>query len=312
MIYIPFISQQNDNDKKLWLNKLNEQISCASIVLPEQLSEEERSNVTIVIVANPKIEALDHYPNLIWVQSLWAGVEKLVGELPEKVQLVRLIDPQLADTMAEAVLAWTLYLQRKMPAYAQQQRDKIWQQLPTKTAKETRISLLGSGELGIASLSRLNNFGYQLSYWSRTNKHLDGIKHYQGTSGLKQMLEYTDILICLLPLTPDTRYLLDHETLNYLPNGAQLINFSRGGVLDLSSLLSLLDNGKIEHAVLDVFEQEPLPPTAKVWHHKNITVLPHISAPTNVESACKIVEANISHYLNTNQLPVTVDRKKGY
>jgi len=309
---IPFISQLKRSEQEQWIQQLNLLIDHVEIVLPEQVSEADKWEVEVVIAANPSEEQIRQFPNLVWAQSLWAGVEKLVKILPANVALVRLIDPQLAETMAEAVVAWTLYLQRNMPFYARQQQNKIWKQLPVKLAKETRVSILGAGELGVTALSYLAKFNYQLKYWNRSNKQLGNVEHYQGSSGLQAMLSKTDILISLLPLTKETHGLLNDETLKWLPHGAQIINFSRGAILDTSSLLPLLDDGSIAHAVLDVFEQEPLPPSSELWEHPSITVLPHISAPTNLISASRIVASNINEYLMTGQLSEAVDRNKGY
>ena len=309
---IPFISQLKRSEQEQWIQQLNLLIDQVEIVLPDQMSEADKCEVEMVIAANPSEEQITQFPNLVWTQSLWAGVEKLVKILPDNVTLVRLIDPQLAETMAEAVVAWTLYLQRNMPFYAQQQQNKTWKQLPAKLARETRVSVLGAGELGVKALNYLAKFSYQLKYWNRSNKQLENVKHYQGRSGLQAMLSKTDILISLLPLTEETHGLLNDETLKWLPRGAQIINFSRGAILDTSSLLPLLENGSIAHAVLDVFEQEPLPSSSELWDHPSITVLPHISAPTNIISASHIVASNINEYLMTGQLPESVDRNKGY
>ena len=312
MIKIPFLSQQSGQEKQQWVDVLNQAIPEAEIVEADALSSGEKNAVTCAIVANPSQEDVRSFPNLVWVQSLWAGVEGLVRTLPEHIALVRLVDPQLAETMAEAVLAWTLYLQRKMPQYARQQQNNVWQQLPVKTAAQTRISILGAGELGLAALDCLSKFNYQLKYWSRTNRHLDGIEHFQNETGLKQMMADTDILISLLPLTEDTYHLLNDKTLSWLPKGAQLINFSRGAIIDTSSLLSLIAKGSIEHAVLDVFDHEPLPKKSELWHNQNITILPHISAPTNIDTASKIVAQNITQYLSNGQIPQLVDKARGY
>lgn len=309
---VPFISQLKRAEQEQWIQQLNLLIDDAEIALPEQISQAEKCQVEIVIAANPSEEQIRLFPNLVWVQSLWAGVEKLVKILPGHVTLVRLIDPRLAETMAEAAVAWTLYLQRNMPFYATQQQNKTWKQLPAKLARETRVSVLGAGELGVKALNYLAKFSYQLKYWNRSNKQLKNIEHFQGSSGLQAMLSKTDILISLLPLTEETHGLLNGETLKWLPRGAQIINFSRGAILDISSLLPLLDNGSIAHAVLDVFEQEPLPSSSELWDHPSITVLPHISAPTNLVSASQIAANNINEYFMTGQLPESVDRNKGY
>ncbi len=310
---IVFISSLSSQKQLLWLENIKAQLPDERVLLPEQISDSQVSNIDIAIVANPDPKILIRFTNLVWIQSLWAGVEKLVSELPnDQIKLVRLIDPQLGKAMAESVLAWTLYLQRNMPEYAKQQTNNQWQQLPSINSKELRVSVLGAGELGIAALTALKKLDYQVNCWSRSPKQLKGVTNYVGYAELTTLLTKTDILINLLPLTPQTHHLLNKALLNELPQGAKLINFSRGAVIDTTALLQLLDNGHIAHAVLDVFEQEPLKETDPIWRNANITVLPHISAQTSMDSAIAIVSHNINEYRNNHIMPTHVDMKLGY
>jgi glyoxylate/hydroxypyruvate reductase A len=310
---IVFISELESDLQEQWLAWVNKQLINATILLPEQVSESQARGIEIAIVANPNPKHLARYPNLVWIQSIWAGVEKLMdGILQKPIKLVRLVDPQLAQSMAESVLAWTLYLQRNMHEYAKQQVSKHWNQLPCIASKELRVSVLGAGELGLTALNALSKLEYQVSCWSRTPKQFKGIKSYTDLNGLQIMLSRTDILINLLPLTQQTHYLLDKKLLSTLPNGAKLINFSRGAVIDTKALLELLDIGHLSHAVLDVFENEPLTTSDPIWSNPNITVLPHISAPTNMHTASKIVANNINEYHENDVTPKSVDLSIGY
>jgi len=261
---IVFISSIDSTEQQLWLTKLKLLLPAESILLPDMFSVAEAAEVDIAIVANPDPNILQNFPNLVWVQSLWAGVETLVPivrqhqkqrKTANPLQLVKLLDPQLAETMAEAVLAWTLYLHRNMPQYARQQEQKLWRPLPCARAQETRVTVLGAGALGLASIKVLLQQGYDVSCWSRNKKSITSVKNYFSLKQLALALEQTDILINLLPLTPETRGLLNKPILSNLPVGAKLINFSRGPVIDSTALLELLDSGKISHAVLDVFDQ---------------------------------------------------------
>jgi glyoxylate/hydroxypyruvate reductase A len=281
----------------------------------------QAAEVDIAIVANPDPIILRNFPNLIWVQSLWAGVEALVPsmrqhnqqrEQADQLQLVKLVDPQMADTMAEAVLAWTMYLHRNMPQYATQQRQKLWRQVPCLTAQETRVTVLGAGELGLASIKVLLRQNYNVSCWSRSEKRIASVNNFSSLEQLPQALAQTDILVNLLPLTAATNGLLNKPLLSNLCAGAKLINFSRGAVVDHPSLLELLDSGKISHAVLDVFEQEPLASNSPLWGHPQITLLPHISAPTNMTTATRVVAGNILQYRAGKVLPTTVNLSQGY
>ena len=313
MKIIVFISEIESELQDQWLASIKKQLINETILLPHQISESQAKSIDIAIVANPKPKDLAKYPNLVWIQSLWAGVDQLIGAVLKKpIKLVRLVDPQLAQTMAESVFAWTLYLQRNMPEYARQQAGKQWKQLPCIMSKELRVSVLGAGALSLASLNALSKLEYQLSCWSRTPKQLNGIKSYSDFNGLQAMLRKTDILINLLPLTPQTHHLLNKELLSELPKGAKLINFSRGAVIDTKALLELLDIGHLSHAVLDVFEQEPLASSDPIWSNSKITVLPHISAPTNMHTASEVVANNIRAYREHDVIPKSVDIKVGY
>ncbi len=313
MRIIVFISKETAEIQAQCLTLLTKHLPNEKIVFPEQIDESQNENVDIAIVANPDPNIIKKYPNLIWIQSLWAGVERLVNEISlEKVKLVRLIDPNLANKMAEAVLAWTLYLHRNMPEYAQQQSQRKWKQLSSIEAKSLRVSILGIGALGIASANLLKNMNYQVNGWSRTLKNIEGITTFSGTDGLHSMIKATDILISLLPLTPQTHHLLNNSLLSKLPKGAKLINFSRGAIIEIPALLSLLEEKHISHAVLDVFDEEPLPQSSELWSNSNITILPHISAPTNIDSAVEIITENINNYRANDKIPMSVNLKQGY
>ena len=148
--------------------------------------------------------------------------------------------------------------------------------------------------------------------WSRNEKHLGDIQCFSGKQGLVDIAKQTDILICLLPLTKATHQLINGEFLHCLPKGACLINFARGGVIADDDLLNCLDNGQLAYAVLDVFDQEPLSKQSHYWLHEKVMVLPHISAPTHLLSASKIVAENIKNYRATGLLPPCIDLNLGY
>jgi len=311
---IPFIARTSPAEQETWLSAMETALHPFAEVKPlEAVSGDEAASAKVAIVANPHVDALKKLPNLEWVHSLWAGVERLTGELPaDGPKIVRLTDPQMAETMSEAVLAWTLYLHRDMPRYAQQQRAGIWQEHVLKLPRDRKVSVLGLGQLGQAAALRLKANGFTVAGWSRTPKTLDGIETAHGLDGLKTLLAQTDIAVVLVPLTPETRGLLNAETLGNLPRGASLINFARGPILDTTALLQHLDSGQLDHAVLDVFDEEPLPPGDPFWSHPKVTVLPHISAPTIPETACRILAENIRAYLEDGVIPKHVDRKRGY
>jgi glyoxylate/hydroxypyruvate reductase A len=299
--------------ERLWLEALSLTMPDETVVSFRQLDEKGRAAVDIAIVANPDPADLARLPGLKWIHSLWAGVERLVSELGDSaLPVVRLVDPQLSCTMAEAVLAWSYYLFRDMPAYARFQRERGWQQLPYRRPEQVTIGLLGLGALGQAAAHRLTDAGFKVIGWSRSAKDVEGLETFSGDDGLSAVLRRSDILTCLLPLTSETRGLLNAERLALLPANASLINFARGPIVVSDDLLRALDAGHLNHAVLDVFDVEPLPEDAPFWNHPRITVLPHISAPTDRQTAAEIVAANIRTYRSIARLPSTVDFARGY
>ena len=284
------------------------------VIVPfDTLEAQQKAACTVAIIANPDPADIAQMPELKWIHSVWAGVERVVADLGHTdLEIVRLVDPQLADTMAEAVLAWTMYLHRDMPAYAQLQREKVWKTLDYTQAPQRSVGVLGLGALGDAAAKRLLASNFRVSGWSRSKKEVAGVTCFAGADELQAMLRETDIVVCLLPLTAETKGLLNAERLAWMKPGAQLINFGRGPIIEDDALKAALDSGAIKHAVLDVFALEPLPPTQWQWSHSAVTVLPHISAPTDRETASAIVAANITAYRSFGTVPPSVNTQRGY
>lgn len=310
---IAFVSRMNAETEAVWKQALRAAMPQEDILSFSELTDEQRRAVDFAIVANPDPADIAALPGLTWVHSLWAGVERLVLELGDKAPpIVRLKDPELSRVMAEAVLAWTYYLQRDMPAYRENQQKALWQELDYRHPREMTIGLLGLGALGTAAAERLTHAGFNVVGWSRSAKVIEGVETLTGDAGLQALLEKSDILVCLVPLTDATRGLLDAGRFAAMKQGAALINFARGAVIVADDLIAVLDSGRLSHAVLDVFEQEPLPTASPFWQHPKVTVLPHISAPTSRESSARIVAGNVRAWRETGRLPETVDMIRGY
>ena len=310
---LPFIAAPDDGLAAEWLAALQAAMPGEAVMPLALLDDAERAKCTVAVVANPQPQDLRSLPQLRWVHSVWAGVERMLADLGDTdLKIVRLVDPQLADTMAEAVLAWTLYLHRDMPRYLSQQRERVWRPHDYVRPQEKTVGLLGLGALGDAAARRLVMAGFDVQGWSRTPRTLAGVTCHTGDTGLAQMLARSDILVCLLPLTAQTRGLLNDSAFGRLTRPAALINFARGAVVDDEALRRALDDGRLSHAVLDVFATEPLPADSWHWSHPAVTVLPHISAPTNRMTAASIVAANVAAYRRDGVIPVHVDRSRGY
>lgn len=310
---IPFVSTAGSHQTDEWIHALQKALPGETVVPLKKLSDAERRAATVAIVANPDPADLREMPQLVWVQSVWAGVDRMMADLGgSDLKVVRLIDPQMAATMAESVLTWTLYLHRDIPAYAAQQRQRLWRELDYVAPQDRTIGLLGLGALGAASAHRLVVSGFRVCGWSRSEKHLPNVECYSGDDGLGNVLKAADILVCLLPLTPATRGLLNRERLSLLRRGSSLINFARGAIVKDDDLREALESGQIDHAVLDVFETEPLPADRWQWTHPRVTVLPHCTAPTDKVSASRIVAQNITRYRQTGEIPASIDALRGY
>ncbi|MBN0986766.1 2-hydroxyacid dehydrogenase [Amphritea pacifica] len=310
---IPFIHQLSRQEACDWIDTIQTQLSGCDICEFSQLSAVDKGQVEIAIVANPDPVEVAQLSRLQWVHSVWAGVEGMMANLSHMpFEIVRLTDPQLARTMSEAVLAWVLYLHRDMPRYRQQQADSHWRQLSYTDPGDRHIALLGLGKLGECSALRLVDNGFRVSGWSRSAKQIDSVDCYAGEQQLSELLAKADIIVNLLPLTPATLGLMNRAFFQQVKTGAALINFGRGATVVESDLLEALDRGQLSHAVLDVFAEEPLHPQSRLWGHPNTTLLPHISAPTSVPTASRIVADNISRYLSEGSLPQSVDKARGY
>jgi glyoxylate/hydroxypyruvate reductase A len=296
-----------------WLKILKKKLPKERIVKFSNLKKSDYKKIDVAIVANPNPTEVKKLVNLNWIQSVWVGVEKLVESFKgEKVKIVRLVDPEMNRTMSEAVLSWVLYLHRDMHFYQVQQNKRVWKEADYIKPSKKIVSIIGLGELGSASAAKLIENGFNVCGWSRGKKNIKKVKSFTGELGLKNMLKQTDILVCLIPLTRNTKYLLNYKTLSYLKKGASIINFARGAIINAKDLVKHLNSGRIKHAVLDVFEQEPLPKTSILWKHKNVTVLPHISAHTDIDTASSIVCKNIKMYRLKNRIPKSVDMTRGY
>ena len=310
---LPFICNPDYPFARQWIVSLQQAMPDEEVVPLSALDAQARASCTVAIVANPLPQDVRQLPQLRWVHSVWAGVERLVADLADlELNIVRLVDPQLAETMAEAVLAWTLYLHRDMPLYAAQQTSRQWLAADYSRPQDKTVGLLGLGALGEAAAYRLAGAGFKVCGWSRMRKSVPHAECFAGAAELPAMLASTDILVCLLPLTDETRGLLNATTLAHLPRHASLINFARGPIVCDDALRAALHAERIRHAVLDVFSTEPLPPDSWQWTHPRVTVLPHISAPTDRQTASAIVGQNIRRYRETGAIPESVDRARGY
>lgn len=270
------------------------------------------AEVEYLVAWQPPENLAESFANLRVVFSVGAGVDQFdMSVFSPEVKLVRMLDPAIAQGIVEYVTFATLALHRDIPAYLHQQRMGVWKELSWTGAQRRRVGVMGMGNLGQAAIAQLCTLGFPLSAWSRTLRHIDGVKCFAGDD-LPAFLAGCDILICMLPLTEETRHILCAKTFSQLPTGAAIVNAGRGGHLNEQDLLEALACGQISAAVLDVFEQEPPAADHPFWQHPKILMTPHIAASTQVESGCQVLMDNIRRHRAGLPMNGEVNRDAGY
>lgn len=278
----------------------------------------EAASVQVAVVANPPPGSLLGLPELRLIQSLWAGVDRLLGDptLPAGVPIARMVDPAMNAAMAETALWATLSLHRGFFGNARAQRAATWLPQVQCRADALHVGVLGLGQMGAAVAARIAQQGYRVSGWSRHPRAgaagLPGVEARHGDAALRGLLPGLHIVINLLPLTAATRGLLDARFFAALPAGAGIVNLARGAHVVEADLLAALDRGHLQHAVLDVFHTEPLPAGHAFWSHPQVTVLPHVAAQTDPVSAAQVVAANLRALFEGRPLSHLVQPQRGY
>ena len=266
----------------------------------------------------PQANAFDGLDNLKAILSLGAGVDALIGHpgLPD-VPIVRFVDRELTQCMSDYVVANALMHHRCLSRYLSEQAQKNWSQFYPPPAWNTTVGVMGLGVLGSDAAQRLKAVGFDVRGWSRSQKTLNEIQLFHGESQFDDFLSGTDILVNLLPLTPQTRKILNHDLFRRLRSGRLaggpvLINAARGGHQVEADIVRALEEGTLGAASLDVFNQEPLPAASPLWSAKNCYVTPHIAAISNPDSGAAYFARAILEHEAGAPLPHVVDGKRGY
>ncbi len=249
-------------------------------------------------------------PNLKWISSLGAGVDHLMTDpqIPVHIPITRIVDPFLARDMTNYVIMGLMMHQRSMLSHLSNQKSKTWDRI---TYNSLKVGVMGLGALGSHLAEKLANLGFEVFGYSRTLKRIDGVSCFDE-SDRKEFLSHAEVLVNLLPVTPQTVNILNKQLFRSLPEGAYLINVARGNHLVEIDLINMLNNNWLSGALLDVFWEEPLPQNNPLWEHSKVTITPHVASVTTPNSAIALLRDNLRRLQENRELLHTVDLNKGY
>lgn len=274
----------------------------------------EADEIEIAVVWKPPAGGLKRFKNLRVIISIGAGIDHVLADpdLPRHVPIIRTTGDDLTLRMREYVLLHVLRLHRRLPEIEAAASDRQWRPSINPPASQRRVGLMGLGELGADCARALRDVGFAVRGWSRRPKTIDGVLCFAGDADLPAFLARTDILLCMLPLTPATQEILNADLFSKLPRDASIINVARGGHLVDDDLLAALDRGHLRAATLDVFREEPLSPHHPFWAHPKILVTPHVASLIDPVAGGKAIAANIRKFLAGEPLRDIVDPEQGY
>ena len=297
---------------EVWLNAFHRYLPDAKIRIWE---EGDNAPADYALVWKPPAAMLRGRTDLKAIFNLGAGVDAILqlgDNLPQGVPLIRVDDAGMGVQMAEYVSHAVLRHFRRFDEYDALQADRQWRPLPPHRKEDFSIGILGLGVLGNCTIDGLRSFGFPLLGWSRSAKQIEGVQCFHGDDGLDAFLSQTKVLVLILPLTKETENLMDKAKLAKLKQGAYIVNVARGAHIVEDDLLALIQQGHIAGATLDVFREEPLPPTHPFWNEKRIHITPHISALTVRDESAKQIAHKIAALQRGESVVGVVDQSKGY
>ena len=298
---------------ELWSEELRKALpkNIAVRLYPELGNAED---IEFALCWQPKPGMLAGLPNLKLIFSMAAGFDHVLQDpqRPPNVPIVRIIDNTLSTMMSEFAAYAVLGFHRYMPEFHTGQRNKVWGRRWPRYTPETHIGVLGIGAIGADVARKLLALGFQVHGWSRTEKSLDGVTCHTGESGLFEMLPQCHQIVSVIPLTAETKGIINKRTLAALPQGAYITNIGRGGHVVDEDLLAALKSGHIAGAFLDVFNEEPLPTDHPYWDHPNVIMTPHIAGEIVPRSCAHSIAANIERYRRGEQVHGIADLDRGY
>lgn len=306
----------SDVDEASWARAFSAALAPYPVV--RQTDAFDPRDIRYIFVWKPKADAFDGLTRLKAVLSLGAGVDALLKhpKLPD-APVVRFVDSDLSQRMSDYVVAHVTMHHRLYTRFRADQKARRWSQLYPPAAAQTTVGIMGMGVLGQDAARRLLPLGFTLRSWSRTPKAIAGVEGFAGTEQFAQFLAGTDILVNLLPLTPETTGILNYETFSQLrrdrlAGGPVIVNAARGGHQREADIVRALGDGTLGAASLDVFETEPLPATSPLWDIENCYITPHIAAISNEASGVAYFSKILREHEAGRPLINVVDRKLGY
>ena len=274
----------------------------------------DKSLVDFVICWKPKKNVLNDFPNVKVIQSVGASIDHITNSqtLNKNQQVTRIVDENLSNDMWEFLLTVVLSQLKNGGKYHKNQESKVWEQLGYGTIPNTTIAIMGLGSIGGYVAHKFVQLGFKVKGWSNSKKQIPNVESFTGNQGLDACLNHSDFLINLLPLTENTKDILNKKTFEKLPQHAFFINVGRGESLVESDLIECIDSSNLSGALLDVFRTEPLPADHPFWNHPKIELTPHVASLTNVNSAADLIIENYRRYQNNEALLHSVSIEKGY
>ncbi|TXH37554.1 MAG: glyoxylate/hydroxypyruvate reductase A [Rhodospirillaceae bacterium] len=296
-----------------WRSVFAEKAPEIAIASPEEAAADPAS-IRYCLAWRPKPGELAALPNLQVVFGLGAGVDGILADatIPAHLPIVRMVEQGLTKGMVEYVLWQVLYHHRRVWELEEAQANGVWLDHSYPAPWDRAVGIMGLGEIGAAAAERLADFKFKLRGWSRNRKSLRNVESFAGAEELPAFLKGCDILVCLLPLTVETRGLLNADLFAHLPRGAALINAGRGAQLNEADFLAALQDGQIGSATLDVFQTEPLPPNHPFWQQKRLFITPHNASMTEAGAAVLAIRQQILDFEAGQPLRHLVDRQAGY
>ncbi len=295
-----------------WTEALRKTDPAVPVFLPEDKVPER--DISFILAWDHPRGCFVRYPGLRCISSFGAGVDHLVSdrEIPENVRLVRIIDPALSNDMLEFTLAVIMKHLRKLNIYNSYKTEVKWKKHGYRRIRETGVGIMGTGVIGHHVADGLSRIGFDVSGWSRTMGGKASYRKFHGVEQLNEFLSRCEILVCLLPLTDETRGIIDYHLLKSLPGDAYLVNLGRGAHIVEADLFRALDKGLISGAHLDVFESEPLFEAHPFWKNSKIDITPHVASLTDPLSVAPQIMENYHLVMQGREPKNQVSRSRGY